>query len=178
MIESIPKEWDIIVVDGRWTGSESPDKLSPKHLRDKVITYKNVTLIDFNGMEFESRNVYFEHSEYFDFLLQIDSDEWITTLDKELFYNYINKLESGMHTLPFDNNHTSRLYVHPFDWRYWKSHKYLKHKGIIQQINRPDSRVNGIELSTNEDLRSDELKKTIKDYQKQLWKYEDTLSFT
>ena len=67
-----------------------------------------------------------------------------------------------------------RLHVHPFEWRYHKSHKYFKHNGQIKPINQGDSRVNGITISTNEDLRSDKLKKTINNYQTQLWKYEDT----
>ena len=179
MIDSIPKEWEIIVIDGRWTGNKAPDKFSSKDLRDKVESYKNVTLVDGNDMEFEARNQYFERAEMFDILITIDSDEWIGTLNEELFYNYINNLDGGMHYLEFSNTHKSgsRLYVNPFEWRYYKSHKYLKHNGKIQQINRPDSMVNGIELLTNDDLRTEEMIKYINDYQKQLWKYEDTLNF-
>ncbi len=174
-IDSIPEDWEIIIVDGRFEGSKAETEYSSEELRYKVKKYKNVTLIDFSGMEYQSRSVYFEHSEGFDILIVIDSDEWISYFDAELFYNYVKRLESGKHTINLvpKNSWIPRLFVDPSKWRYYKSHRNLKYDdGEIQNVSRGDSRVNGIEISTNEDLRSDKLKKTIQEYQDQLWIYE------
>ena len=175
MIESIPTQWEIIVVDGRWTGNKAPDKFSSKDLRDKVESYKNVTLIEYSGMEFEARNKYFEASSSFDILILIDSDEWISNFNEEIFYNYISHLTEGKHKIesPQSNSFIPRLFINPYRWRYYKSHKFLKFDdGAIENISHGVSVVNGIEISTDDKLRPAELAKYIEEYQKQLWKYE------
>lgn len=174
-IDSIPDTWDIIVVDGRFTGSKAPDEYSSKDLRDRVKKYKNVTLVDYSGMEFQARNQYFERSEGFDILLVIDSDEWISSFNPEIFYNYVNTLKSGKHTIEFvaKNSWVPRLFINPFKWRYYLSHRLLKYDdGAIQNVSHGDSKVNGIETSTNDDLRMPEQIKYTEDYQTQLWAYE------
>ena len=125
-------------------------------------------------MEFEARNQYFERSEGFDMLMVIDSDEWISLFNAELFYNYVNKLKSGKHMIESqDNKWIPRLFIDPYRWRYYKSHRLLKYdNGAMQNVSRGDSKVNGIEMSTNEDLRDAKLKKYIEDYQIQLWAFE------
>ena len=174
-IDSIPEEWEIIVVDGRFEGSEAPTEYSSKYLRDKVRTYKNVTLLDFSGMEYMSRNKYLESSSCFDICIQIDSDEWISYFNEELFYNYVSKLKSGKHSIELvpKDKWIPKLLINPYRWRYYLSHRLLKYDdGDIQSVSRGDSRVNGIEISTNDDLRPRELKKYIEDYQDKLWAYE------
>lgn len=176
MIDSIPESWEIIIIDGRFTGSRAKEEFSSKYLRSKILTYPNTTILDGIGMEYENRNRYLEASEWFDFLMVLDSDEWIDEFNPELFYNYISHLTEGLHSIEGDDyKYHSRLHVKPSEWRYYKSHKYFKHNGEIRNVNKGDSKVNGIKISMNDDLRSKELINTIHEYQKQLWKYEDTL---
>ena len=85
MIESIPKEWDILIVDGVFTGSDAKEKYSSEELRDEILTYPNTKLFNRADLEYKVRNKYHEESEDYDYCLVIDSDEWITEFDSELF---------------------------------------------------------------------------------------------
>ena len=69
MIDSIPEEWDIMIIDGRFTGSPAKDEYSSKYLRDKILTYPNTTIHDKTGMEYEVRNTYLENSEGYDYCI-------------------------------------------------------------------------------------------------------------
>lgn len=174
MIDSIPEEWDIMIIDGRFTGSSAKEEYSPKHLRDKILTYPNTSILNKTGMEHEVRNTYLENSDGYDYCLIIDSDEYIVQFDDELFYESLGELNHGLHLLEYNKgkpSHTQygRVIVNPSEWTYINSHKFLKSRGSITQISHGDSLLRGIRMEFNEDLRPLELQNTINKYQEWLW---------
>lgn len=180
MIESIPKDWTILVVDGKFTGSPAKEDYSNEKIRNQVMSYPNVSLFDKTGMEYEVRNAYMQATIGYDYCLVIDSDEWITSLDKEVFYDNLKKSVFGTYLLEYnkgttENTQYGRLIVDPHKWRHWKSHRFLEYNGHVTGIAEAGPMVKGIQLAFNEDLRPQELKDTIEQYQKQLWKHEETI---
>ena len=175
MLDSIPKDWTVFVIDGRWIGSSALEKQSSKYLRDKVDMYQNVELITMPDIEeWDSRNTYHVLSRYYEYMLVIDSDECITELDIERFYNFITIMPEDLYLLEFERNgeqsQRGRFMVNPFAWRHKLSHKWFVHDGKLKKISHASYPViKGIKLKTDESLRPKELKDQINMYQEWLW---------
>jgi len=67
----------IYAVDGRFKNFNTPNPLSTDGSREYLKTFKNVKLIDAPDLEeVDKRNIYLKKCEE-EFLLRIDSDEWV-----------------------------------------------------------------------------------------------------
>lgn len=179
MIESIPSDWDIILSYGLFTNCKAKEDIK---LLDKVRTYRNVRIVRGYGLEVDIRNRYMEEMSPYDNMIMIDSDEYIMTLNREIFELHIQDLEYGLHMVEFEGKLVNgRFFVTPEKWRYHKSHKFITDGTTIQNINTGVSTIQGILLGHDENMRPQQIKDDINEYQKQLWAYEslnniDTLS--
>ena len=170
MIESIPKEWPIIISYGLFTDSKAKEDLT---LYNRVLLYPNVTIVERNGLEVDIRNRYMEEMKGFDYCLMMDSDEFITRYDETEFEESITSLEHDLHMIRFTGDIVNgRFFVNPSQWRYFKSHKFITDGKVTRSISKGGKTVDGIVLGYNEDMRSKELQDVINDYQDKLWEYE------
>ena len=169
-IESIPKTWKIIVIHSLFNNCGLK---ADKEQIERVKSYKNVEYHEKSGKEFECRNEYMKYADNEDILIVIDSDEYITDLKPE-FYENIKNLETGMYGIRFRMNgkprEYSRLLANPSEIRYADSHKKMIYSGQIINVNRYKELIEGIEISSDDDLRSEQVFNHIQNYQMQMWK--------
>lgn len=179
LLDSIPKEWKIYVIDGRFTNSKLETEYASKKLRGRVSSYPNVELCNRSGMEYDVRNKYLEEMGGYDYAIMLDTDEYIIEYNKEVFEEHIKKLKEGYHLIDvwYDNEQRQqgRFFINPNNWRYHKSHKYVTNGKEVKAIYKADSVILGITVRHDDAPRPEELKQIIEDYQQQLWKYEDVL---
>ncbi len=176
MVRSIPKEWQIFIIEGQFTNSKIPSKLD-KEIIKEMDKRLNVRVLHRDGMEFEVRNKYLEQLNQYEFALMMDSDEYIEEFNHSIFTDSILELEQDIYLIDIkygqEVRQQGRFFVIPTDFRYFKSHKYLKLKGRIIGVNSAKKGVKGIVLRHDDSSRPKDIKNKIEEYQKKLWKYED-----
>ncbi len=175
MIESIPKDWDIFLVEGRFSYSKLPE-FCDLELVKKVMKFPNVKILHRSGLEFDVRNRYLEEMKGYDFALMLDTDEHIIEYDHVDFENSVKDLKESYHLIDVLYNGQSkqqgRFFVKPFNWRYHNSHKYITNGKIVKAVFEADSMIKGIKVIHDDSIRSKELQETIEEYQQHLWKLE------
>jgi hypothetical protein len=181
LLDSIPKEYEKIIIDGKFKLNPNKKELSDESLRLKVLEYDNVKLIDApNLSEPEKRQKYLDNNNH-KYLIIIDSDEYIKYADWERFYDFISKLESGIHHVFFEvdeNGGTStypRLWVNPSDWKYAVCHNIFKNDklGLILKSGFSDGETcPGLLCGMDDKLRTEEYVKNTYDYQVEMIKFE------
>ena len=173
------KDFDLVIcVDGKFKLFDSDNELSNDGSRELVKSYNNMVLIDAPDLsEPEKRNKYMEFVS--EFLLVIDSDEWIEG-DIEQFRNNLFNLPDeqvfninawikavGGHTL------YPRLFKQPYKMRYGQTHNTLVYNNSIFRIKAsPDRIVEGITIKADDSLRSKEWIDKCYQYQVKLIEYE------
>ena len=186
LLDSLPGEAKKIIIDGKFALNPSKQELSDRGLREGILSYENVILLDYpNLSEPEKRQKYLDNNPC-KYLIIIDSDEFIISADWDKFYNKIQELEDGIHHIMFkvdDNDGATsypRLWVNPQDWKYVKCHNIFKNDklGLILKSGFSD----GITISENlifcgmdDTLRSSQYIKDTYDYQVLMMKYEKPL---
>ena len=181
LLDSLPSEAEKIIIDGKFKFNPNPQELSDHSLREAVLNYPNVRLIDApNLLEPDKRQIYLTDNLK-KYLMIIDSDEYVLVADWNKFYDFITTLDSGIHHIFFevDANGGSttypRLWVNPSDWKYVKTHNIFKNEklGLILKSGFSDGETcPGLLCSMGDDLRSSEYLKDVYDYQVEMIKYE------
>lgn len=180
LLSSLPKEIKKIVIDGKFKFNPNANELSDEALRESILKYDNVELIDAaNLLEPDKRQKYLTNNEY-KYLFIIDSDEYVLAADWDRFYDYILTLESGIHDIFFEtdnNGGTSsypRLWVNPKEWKYVKTHNIFKNDnvGIFKSGNTGGKQCPAILCGMGDDLRSEAYLKDTFDYQVKMIEYE------
>ena len=180
LLDSLPREVKKIIIDGKFKFNPNNKELSDRNLRESILNYENVVLIDApNLMEHEKRQLYLtgNNSKY---LFIIDSDEYILAADWNRFYDYVKTLESGIHDVFFEtdnNGGTSsypRLWVNPSEWKYVKCHNIFKNDklGIFKSGNTGGTQCPAVLCGMGDDMRSPEYLKNTYDYQVKMIEYE------
>lgn len=168
-IESIPKDWDIIVPYGLFRNSKLKADLSQLQ---RVESFSNVTVIHSVGEtpEYAIRDLYLRNTDA-DVLLIIDSDEYITELTSE-FYDNLEGLSPALYGVNVQYDvirEWSKIIVSPSEFHYDGDHRYFKRDGVTYPISHYKKLINGITLTHDDSVRDDTVKETIEEYQKQMW---------
>ena len=99
LLDSLPKQAKKIIVDGKFKMNPSKQDLSFKYLRDKVLEYDNIELIDAPNLdEPRKRDLYLIDNPY-KYLIIMDSDEFIVSHRWDDFFNAIKDIDDGIHNL-------------------------------------------------------------------------------
>lgn len=180
LLDSLPKQNKKIVIDGKFKFNPNKEELSDETLRESILKYDNVVLIDApNLMECDKRQLYCTDNDS-EYLFIIDSDEYIIAADWARFFEYIHTLESGIHDIFFevDNNggvsSYPRLWVNPKEWKYVKTHNIFKNDnlGIFKSGNTGGTQCPGVLCGMGDELRSELYLKDTFDYQVKMIEYE------
>ena len=179
MIQSVPKWWDIILVEGTFTDSKIPNHPNPEYL-EQLKTYSNVTLFHRSGLEYEVRNKYLEQLEGYDYALMMDSDEYIEEYNEIQFCASIKRLNEGYYLIDSmygdELREQGRFFVNPYNFRYHNSHKYIINNNVTSAIFHAKKGLEGIALRHDDSLRPDIIKQDIEEYQQKLWIYESEMN--
>jgi len=140
-----------------------------------------------NALEPEKRNTYLSMAEKYndDYLLVIDSDEWISGDIQTFKHNLgtVMLLESpddeGVYSVDYVNQDNKadikpRIFRKPGNLRYWEAHNMLQ-KIDTKRIFRPSVEcplIKGIVMHHDHKLRTIEREQQIQEYQKWLFAYE------
>lgn len=184
MIESLPSWLPIFVIDGKFGGGLSDEKL-----RDEIRKYDNVILIDSpNLTEIEKRNVSLFLTRDFKYCLVMDSDEYVIESDWKRFFEEINKKDEGVYCIILENTtygkdveKTSgygKLIINPPIWEYVDCHNMLKNKktGVTKSIHKMVSDFfENLVLRQDDKLRSEEYLKEHDEYIAELIKRESAI---
>ena len=182
LLDSLPSEAEKIIIDGKYKLNPNKQELSDKSLREAILNYPNITLIDSpNLMEHEKRQKYLNTDKKY--LIIIDSDEFIISADWEKFYDRIQSLEQGIHHVFFQTDNNGgvstypRLWVNPKDWEYVRCHNIFKNNklGLILKSGFNDGETISEDMlfcGMDDKLRSPEHLKDTYEYQVEMMKYE------
>lgn len=177
-LDSIPKHFKIIVVDGKFKMIKSDNELSDEGLRERVRSYDNVELVNApNLSESEKRNVYLSRMKDYKYCFIIDSDEYIKRASWKNLLFTLGFYDSGLYQVILertDNRVGSypRILVNPSEWEYGKAHDIFinKNTGIAKR----GSTLTGIILDTiviaeDNKLRDKDYIDMIDQYQLKVW---------
>ena len=176
MLDSIPKEIDVLVVDGKFTDMEG-EPFSDDQMKDKVKSYPNVTLVGYTGTEVNKRNFMMKTISLHKYCLIIDSDEFVKIADWPYFYKEICKHDEGILGVRLEFNfggsgYFGHLWVHPEDWEFYKSHKNYRNKKTNRVVSSGDYgkiTLPGILIHGDDKLRSEAYLAKVEAYQETLW---------
>jgi len=179
-LESIPKEFKKIVVDGKFKFVDSPNILSDEKLRDRVKNYTNTELIDApNLLEPEKRNVYLNNMYDYKYGFLIDSDEYIKEANWSNFFKTLSDFGEGLHQLIIENGNDGqvfpRVWVNPAEWEYYKCHCVFRNKKtcLIEKTSKvPGKLIEDVVIGENDELREENYVKLLDSYQDKLMRYE------
>lgn len=169
-IESIPKDWNIIIAYGLFRNSKLKEDLAQLE-RIKLIPNVQVVYADGETPEYKIRDLYLRNSKGMDILIIIDSDEYISEL-KDEFYDNIKDLGIGLYGINVKYDvirEWAKIIVNPFMFHYEGSHKLFKALGQTYPINRYIKLINGLTLTHDDSVRNSMVKDSIEEYQKQMW---------
>ena len=182
-----------IVIHGPYPSYDSPDPDSLNATNAVCRAYPNTRLIDLPQplSEVERRQTYLDLANNYDFLLIVDSDEYICDgADWTLFRKNCDRLlESGKHHYIYDiklDGHPSqsglkpRLFREPSKIKYYKKHYWwlLPNGKIAAGGSDSVTLVDGIRLMSDESLRSPDRIKAKMEYQSRLLQEENRYTIT
>ncbi len=181
LLDSLPKQAQKIIIDGRFAKNPNSQELSDESLRDKIKSYDNVTLIDAPNLEEpEKRNMYLIQNTH-KYQINIDSDEYIISADWDKFFDCVKNIDSGIHHILFKTDSgggTSqypRLWVNPSHWKYVICHNIFKNNVTGEMIKSGFNHgeiILGILCGFGDELRSQEYLKDTFDYQVKMIEFE------
>ena len=177
----------IFAIDGIYKGFSGKSELSDDGSREVVKSFSNTILIDAPNLEeFQKRNVYFEMSRQYnvDFLLIIDSDEWLEG-DFSTFRWFLNNRTTPakqLYRLPVEDHlkrdwyrFYARVALSPAELEYRRVHWAIARKtdkiGDWVSGNRVGY-ADGLRIRHDHSLRLPEYLQSREEYQKALKKYE------
>ena len=181
LLDSLPKQAKKIIIDGKFKMNPSKQELSFKYLRDKVLEYDNVDLIDAPNLdEPRKRDMYLIDNPY-KYLIIMDSDEFIVSYRWDDFFNAVKNIDEGIHNLFIETDSMGgtstypRLWASPKDWRYTMCHNIFKNEklGLVQRSGSTNGKtIPGLLMSTNDDMRDETYLKQVSEYQGHMIKFE------
>lgn len=160
------KEFDkVICVDGRFKNYIGETQLSNDGSRELIQQYQNTILIDApNLIEPDKRSTYLKLCTS-DFLIYLDSDEWVEGNINEFRDNLHKYTQQNEHiySLPFYSKAgggysvAPRIYQRPNKIRYGQLHFSIIIDGIEYKIRGNNwKQIKGITIHTDDDLRTKE----------------------
>ena len=174
-IESIKDNVDyIFAIDGRFTDENGkalfPDAepLSPKYVRDYLLTIPNLILVSYPATEIQKRQRYLDMCKQFecDYLLIIDTDEFLLPeSDWNQFIANLSKCNDEINIYSIkckygypehnDTSNSPRLWYKPYDMEYHVAHCLFKNKvtGKIQKSSSSGPLIEGLMLAGDDSLR-------------------------
>lgn len=184
MIESFPKEIPIVIVDGGFDGGISDDEL-----RKKVMSYKNVVLIDCPEKEVRKRQMLLYLCRNFKYCMVVDSDEYLYKCDWEEFLIDLFNLDEGIHHVMLEDlsrlengkpriSAYGKLMINPIEWEYVKCHNVLRNKktGETNPLHKFKGKIfENIMLRQDDDMRSKEYMEKHDEYIRKLIRYEEPI---
>ena len=170
----------VFAIDGRFSLRDGSD-FSNDGSTEFLEKYSNVIIEKFVGMEHDKRQRYVELAKKHnvDVLIIIDSDEYISNADWDLFKQNLEKIldsDQNIHGVNFftDNNITQypRIWIRPHQIRYWNAHCLFDVNGSIMRSPKNLKPVSGITLMMDDNLRSEEYLKETTNYQYKMIDFE------
>lgn len=180
----------IFCVDGKFKDFYSESDLSDEGIRQIIKSYPNTILYDApNLTEPEKRTINFKLAKEYkcDWLLVIDSDEWVQYFD----YNKLRKFE-GDKDFYFIQLHKAG-FVYPITWCprlfnmrdreivYGKEHIHIFINGQFREIGirygKPLATFEDLILYSDDRLRDPDYNKALDEYQKSLGGFERSLKY-
>lgn len=170
----------VFAVDGKFSfrsGSDYSDDGSTEYLSQ----FKNVIIRKFVGMEHDKRQQYIEMCKEHDIdvLIIIDSDEYVSQADWDLFKKNLELIlssEQNIHGINFftDGNITQypRVWIRPHQIKYWNAHCLFEVNGNVIRSPKNLKPVEGITLMMDDNLRSEEYLKETTNYQYKMIEFE------
>lgn len=180
----------VFAIDGRFSYFSGDDYSEPETI-DYLNSFDNLIYERFIGMEHDKRQRYVDLAAKHgcNFLLIIDSDEYVLQADWDLFKENaveISKAYPGDNFLgvlvrytpegfiPEEFSNYPKLWARPEECEYYKAHCIFKNKnygGVVRSSSNCPT-VGGIRLDWNDKLRTTEYLKGIHDYQQRMLSYE------
>lgn len=160
-LDSLQGHFDyIFVIDGKFTLNPAENDYSDPKLREKVAKYPNVIMVDYIGHEEDKRDQYLILCKKYDVdvLLIVDSDEYIEKrTDWDLFNSNLQGLSEGIYGIHMWPNdiHSPRLWVKPYNFRYYQAHCIFKHITTGDIIPTGDAgaiKVDGLTMQIGKDV--------------------------
>ena len=170
----------VFAVDGKFSfrsGSDYSDDGSTEYLSQ----FKNIIIRKFVGMEHDKRQQYIEMCKEHDIdvLIIIDSDEYVSQADWDLFKKNLELIlssDQNIHGVNFftDGNITQypRVWIRPHQIKYWNAHCLFEVNGNVIRSPKNLKPVEGITLMMDDNLRSEEYLKETTNYQYKMISYE------
>ena len=170
----------IFAIDGRYSlrdGSDYSDDGSTEYLAQ----FPNTIIRKYIGMEHDKRQQYVNLAQEMgvDFIIIIDSDEFVFNADWKLFRDNLSKLKDStdyIHGVKFYYNEKD-FTPYPRIWRvgkvkYYKTHNIFDVDGSLIRSPPNLKTVDGISMGMDDNLRSEEYLKATSEYQKKMLDYE------
>jgi hypothetical protein len=180
-LESLAGQVEPIVIHGPYPSYTRHDPFSFQETSAVCKAYPNTRLIDLPEPlpEIQRRQLYLDNANNYDFLLVIDSDEYIVEANWSKFKDNLQTILLGKHFYIYDimfAGHPSqagprpRLFRDPSKIRYYKKHYWwhLPTDRIAAGASDSCQIVDGIKLMWDDTLRSEDRKKAKEEYQQQL----------
>ena len=168
-----PHVSEALVIDGTFTDFGAKPATSDDGSKDLCDSYPNVRYIPYPATEVDKRNKYLDECKT-DFLLIIDSDEWIEG-SWDNFYMNLQSTNKNYHCFSvWGCPVNARLIYRPNEMEYKERHFILKRKDAQyipdqwQPTGRIHSLIPGIRIRADDKLRSPEYLKAVQDYQQKL----------
>lgn len=180
----------VFAIDGRFEYFKGDD-YSSEETANYVRSYPNVIYERFIGMEHDKRQRYVDLAvkHQCDFILIIDSDEYILTADWDLFKENVvkvSKLYPGNNFFGIMNKYTPdgfkpedyspypRLWARPQECEYWKAHCIFRNKSYGNPVRSSSGGpiVEGLKMAAGDNMRTPEYLKAISEYQRRMLDYE------
>ncbi len=163
----------IFAIDGKFSlreGKDYSDDGSTEYLEQ----FDNVIIEKFVGMEYDKRQKYIDLAvkNNVDVLIIIDSDEYVSKADWNLFRKNLEKIldsPDNIHGVNFftDGNITQypRIWIRPHQIKYWNAHCLFEVNGNVIRSPKNLKPVDGITLEMNDNLRTEDYLKKTSEYQ-------------
>lgn len=170
----------IFAIDGKFSLRDGPD-YSTDGSTEYIQSFENVVIRKFVGMEHDKRNKYMDLAKEYgiDVLLIIDSDEYIFEADWDKFRKNLESIKDNpqnIHGIKFYYNEKDwtpypRIWLRPNEIRYYKTHNIFNVNGNLTRSPVVKT-VEGISMSMNDDLRSEDYLLKTSEYQRKMLDYE------
>lgn len=182
-LDSLGEMDNIYVIDGSFPAYSYPSDLSDDGTRELCSQYKAVELVDYPSTEVSKRNKYLElcKRDGVDFLLIIDSDEYVLDADWDAFRRNCEQLTNDSANIygircyynikeHRDTSVYPRLWRKPSEMEYHQCHNVFRHIPTGNTFRSPsDSKeIPGIKLAWDDSLRNKEWLSKTYDYQVKL----------
>jgi len=173
----------VFAIDGKYAGNPAPNDFSVDGSTEFIKQWKNVIHRQFLGHEFEKRQQYCNLCKEFgcDYLLIIDTDEYVVEADWDLFKSNIEaQISTNPHSsffgVPFivdgsgGISYFPRLWFKPYLIEYYKTHCIFKdgRTGMLVTSGSAAKHspvIEGITLTMDDSLRKPENIKNTYEYQ-------------